>query len=331
MELSEIEKKYKTLWKEIFKDNNYFINNYFNAFFNKDNVYYIEKDNDIVSMLLSIDYSYCYNENIYPFSYLSGILTTVNYRKQGLCEQLLNTTLNDLYKKNYLLCGLIAADNKLINYYNKFSFSSCCNGEQGSFSKKQINKTLVDKYVLEEHNGYYFKELSPFITMKDKSISHSEHTLELYKSKEYLSYKIGYQYTSRAMAIGIKKKNVFEVLDISYFNNEAKQALLSHLAFKTKKDITYSCYNPNGERLSNQMIRIVNAEKALEIYAEKNPTITASIHIKDLIIKENNITILISNGKIKHIPNSYCIKVINIEDLTKTIFNNSYLFLMLDK
>jgi predicted acetyltransferase len=331
MESKDFERQYKHIWKIIFKDKESFIDMYFNNFFSLDDFYYVEKDNKPISMLLSVPYNYCYNEKLYPFAYLSGILTKEEYRKQGLCEELIKNTLNSLYRKDYLLCGLIAASNDLVSYYKKFSFNDCCFGEQGVFTKKQINNVLVDNYVLEEHQGYFFNGLLPLITKKENAISHTKQTLNLYNEKPYLSFVVGYQYTSRAMAIGIKEKDCFEVLDISYHNMEAREALLSHLAFKFKRDIVFSCYNTKAEKLPFQMIRIINAKKALTLYAERHVEKTMKIHIKDDIIKENNITVLIQDGQITEIPNSYSIPVISIEELTKQIFSPSYLFLMMDK
>lgn len=328
---SEIQNQAKKLWHEVFNDKKKFIEQYFNVFNAQKNLKYIADNDNIISMLVACSYNWFYNELKLPFAYLSGILTSTNYRKQGFCSNLIKDTLLELYKEDYALCGLIAANEPLTDYYKKFDFSCCLKKEDKTFSRRQIDKRLVDSYFLLQNANFTQANIFQYLSCKNNAVSHNKDTLSLYNNKEYLRLAATVSGSVRAFAVAKKTKNFIDVLDISFSNLEGRQALLSLIAYTYKKDVNYQCQSYLSETDNYSMLRIINARKCLEAYAFTHPAEDMYITVKDNVILQNNITVHLYQGEVLNVSPSYNIPVIDILFLSSYIFANAYMFLMLDR
>ena len=298
--------KYKELWVEIFGDNLAFVDKYFSKFLNDDTFCHItdtettdQSNQELISALIACKYKWFWQEELFDFAYLSGILTDKNHRKQGYCSQLITNSLNKLSKNDTLLCGLIAADDR-----------------------RNINKSLIDSYFLLKDIDLTDHRYIRFFSRRDNAVSHSIETLALYDNN-YLKYAVMYQGSLRSVAIGRKTKDFIELIDINYTDSQALEAILSLIAFTYKKDVKILKHQ-------NGMLRILNAHKLLEIYASKHYNEDFSLHITDEIITQNNITVRICNSTVQNIKNSYAIPHLTIEELTLKLFSDGKMFLMLD-
>ncbi|MBO6118284.1 MAG: GNAT family N-acetyltransferase [Bacteroidales bacterium] len=321
--------KYKELWVEIFGDNLAFVDKYFSKFLNDDTFCHItdtettdQSNQELISALIACKYKWFWQEELFDFAYLSGILTDKNHRKQGYCSQLITNSLNKLSKNDTLLCGLIAADENLIEYYKKFGFVQINPTKEVIFNRRNINKSLIDSYFLLKDIDLTDHRYIRFFSRRDNAVSHSIETLALYDNN-YLKYAVMYQGSLRSVAIGRKTKDFIELIDINYTDSQALEAILSLIAFTYKKDVKILKHQ-------NGMLRILNAHKLLEIYASKHYNEDFSLHITDEIITQNNITVRICNSTVQNIKNSYAIPHLTIEELTLKLFSDGKMFLMLD-
>jgi Predicted acetyltransferase involved in intracellular survival and related acetyltransferases len=100
---------------------------------------------------------------------------------------------------------------------------------------------------------------------------------------------------------------------------------------------TINLYNELGYDISQLkpntigLLRIINAEKALILYAKNFPNKEITYKINDKQIKENNKIIKIKDGNIKVLENVGEFEEIEISELSHIIFQNSYMNLMFDK
>lgn len=100
---------------------------------------------------------------------------------------------------------------------------------------------------------------------------------------------------------------------------------------------TINLYKELGYDISQQkpntigLLRIINAEKALRLYAKTFPNKEITYKINDKQIKENNKIIEIKEGNIKVLENVEKFEEIEISQLSYIIFQNSYMNLMFDK
>lgn len=319
------------LWHKEFKDNKDFISNYFEVFQAKDNLHCLSLEGDIVSMLMACQYKWFYKGFLMNFAYLSGIVTNENYRKKGYCKQLMTSILNKLYSKNVSLCGLIAANEHLVDYYNKLNFTNACQKEEGIFNRRDIDKRLVDEYFLIQNIDLDNQAIKHFVSFLDNSVSHDKQTLSLYNGVEYMRLAISYQGTIRAFAIGVKDKDFVKLVHLAFCNNQAKQAMLSLCAYTYKRDVKYKCNSYLAKEDKLQMLRVIDVRKCLNLYAVTHPQEDFTMNIKDDIIPQNNITIHLREAEVVSIKNSYKVPSFSIEQVTKKIFDKGYMFLMLDE
>lgn len=100
---------------------------------------------------------------------------------------------------------------------------------------------------------------------------------------------------------------------------------------------TINLYKELGYDISQQkpntigLLRIIDVEKALRLYAKNFPTEEKTYKITDNQIKENNKLIEIKEGNIKVLENAGEFEEIEISQLSYLIFQNSYMDLMFDK
>ena len=101
----------KTIWSQIFGDEDELIENFFALFDEVDSLVY-EEDGRIVSMLYMI--------NTDTSGYLYGLATLPEYRGRGYMRKLLEYALNEAYEAECIF--LMPAEKSLDKYYDIFGF-----------------------------------------------------------------------------------------------------------------------------------------------------------------------------------------------------------------
>lgn len=80
----------KTLWLEVFNSPKTFINDFFENRWKIDHCYIAKENNNIVSAIHCLQFSYTRNMTVTEISYIVGCATKPEYRKQGLITSLLD-------------------------------------------------------------------------------------------------------------------------------------------------------------------------------------------------------------------------------------------------
>jgi hypothetical protein len=100
---------------------------------------------------------------------------------------------------------------------------------------------------------------------------------------------------------------------------------------------TYDLYKELGYDLStlkpstNGLLRIIDLEKVLEIYAKENPNLNITYKVIDKQIERNNKLIEIKSSEIKIINEAEVFEEITISEITYLLFKDSYMDLMFDQ
>ncbi|MDD2530897.1 MAG: GNAT family N-acetyltransferase [Bacteroidales bacterium] len=107
-----------------------------------------------------------------------------------------------------------------------------------------------------------------------------------------------------------------------------KSIIHNQKTFMLYKELGYNIttLKPN----TNAMIRIIDVVRVMEAYAKSNPSLVEKYKIIDNQIQKNNLYINVSNGEIELNKKDGSYQEINISELTKLIFNGSYMDLMFD-
>lgn len=322
----------KDLWIKTFGDKKEFVDKYFSLFDSTNNLQYIlNSQNKIISMFLGCKYLWHYYRQNIDFVYLCGVCTDKQYRHQGFSSQLIKDSLLKYYQQGIVLSGLICARQELKSFYSKLSFIDTSFNCQKVFHRKDINKLLIDNYILVNSINFSFPQIQQMLTQKHNTICHNKDDLSFYQEDNYLCHTLIYQSSIRAICIGIKRKDYIYLVYLNCLTSQAKEAILSHLSHLYKREIRYQEIDNSHKNKDLQMYRIINVKRILQLYAYYNPDIKQSLHIRDNIIPENNITVCLDKGELRLIDNSYQVPSIDIDILTQRLFSNANMQLMLDK
>ena len=150
------------LWKEVFGDSDSFIAQFMHNYYKKSNMFSIEENGRLVSMLHLITFN-CNGHNV---GYIYAVATAAEARKRGHATQLLREAIAEAQERGLAALLLIPADEKLREYYSRLGF-------KGSY---HIEFSTPDNFDFgNEHNNASLLPLTPDFTL-GHSTSILEHT-----------------------------------------------------------------------------------------------------------------------------------------------------------
>ena len=129
----------RKLWEEIFtEDTPEFLDYYYSIKIKNNEIYVIEDDGEIVSMLHLNPYEMRIGDKLFQTHYIVAVATKENYRKRGLMRQLLNYALQVMTDRGEPFTFLMPADEAI---YRPFGFE---------FVYKQRQNKVVGKCSCDE-------------------------------------------------------------------------------------------------------------------------------------------------------------------------------------
>ncbi|MGL5712916.1 MAG: GNAT family N-acetyltransferase [Paraclostridium sp.] len=144
----------KDIWDYCFGDGESFVNYYFNNKYKPENTVIVEEDGEIISSLQLNQYKINLNNKVYDTSYVVGVSTYPQARGKGFMKNVMEFSLNEMYKRNQLVSILMPIDYRL---YRKYGYEHCYD---------QI------EYKLAVENLKDFKILGDFKKINDKHINY---------------------------------------------------------------------------------------------------------------------------------------------------------------
>ena len=152
----------REIWDYCFNDSPKFTDYYFENRYDKYNTVVVDEDGEIVSSLQLNQYKINLNDKYYDTSYVVGVSTLPQVRGKGYMKNIMEFTLEELYKKGQLISILMPIDYRL---YRKYGYEHCYDQIEynidieslKSFKSKGIMKkaTLRDlDYFVDIHNSF---------------------------------------------------------------------------------------------------------------------------------------------------------------------------------
>lgn len=142
----------KEIWENSFKDEDNFINYYFDNLYNTDNtLVYTTDDNKVVSTLQRLPYQ------IHDFgqvSYIFGACTDINYRSMGLMQKLLHYTHQLDIAENKMASILIPQEKSLFRYYSRFGYKPLFEISKNDYFEFSHNKMMMDSFYNVQQSDY---------------------------------------------------------------------------------------------------------------------------------------------------------------------------------
>lgn len=115
----------KHIWKKVFGDEDAYIDGYFDNVFRPEYSWCYEDKGMVVAMLYSIPCRVCTSDNtMVEAFYFYALATLSEYRIQGIMGNMISTAVDSIEKMGCHNIFLIPASMKLIEYYQKYGFST---------------------------------------------------------------------------------------------------------------------------------------------------------------------------------------------------------------
>ncbi len=295
------------IWNYCFNDEAKFTDYYFENKYKNENTIVVEEVGEIVSSLQLNQYKIKLNNNIYDTSYVVGVSTFPQARGKGYMKNLMEFTLNELYKRNQLVSILMPIDFRL---YRKYGYENCYDqieyeidiedlrGFKSKGSLKKANLSNIEEIkniensFLENLNGTVVRDNNYYENLF-KEVESENGYIYIHEDEKSDGYIIYF----------INGESIF-VRELYYNNMNALKGMLRFLYNHNTQCKKITITSPLNDKirfiLSNpktssiklkpfMMGRIINFKgylESLDIKVNENKII--NISVKDEFIKENN-------------------------------------------
>ena len=310
----------KEIWNYCFNDEDTFVDYYFNHKYKNHNTIVACEDNDIVSSLQLNQYKINLDNKVYDTSYIVGVSTFPQVRGRGYMRNIMDFSLNELYKKGQLISILMPIDYRL---YRKYGYEHCydqleyniniddlknfnLNGRLYKASEKNIDDLInINNIFLEDVNGNTVRDKDYYINLFREVKSEGGHVY-VYKDRSYKGYIIYFLNGENMFVRELFYKDLDSLKSIlKFIYNHNTQCKTVTISAPVNDKIKFVLENPKTTDIKIKpfmMGRVINVEKYLNgLQAEESIDISANIFIEDKFIKENNgvFNIEIKNKKVK--------------------------------
>lgn len=134
----------RKLWEEIFtEDTPEFLDYYYSIKIKNNEIYVIEDDGEIVSMLHLNPYEMRIGDKLFQTHYIVAVATKENYRKRGLMRQLLNYVLQVMTDRGEPFTFLMPADEAI---YKRFGFKFIYEQKREKVSGKKCEDSTLEVF-----------------------------------------------------------------------------------------------------------------------------------------------------------------------------------------
>ncbi len=316
----------RRLWELCFEDSALFVDFYF------EHVYptalnYIDYDPELpmraIAQMQVIPYDYQFWQSVAKAGYISGACTDPNYRSKGLMSKMLSQALNDLYEQGFEFSFLIPAEPWLFDYYHqKAAYVLSATRQIASYVKRNTNLSadfrLIDSYPSYEFYRTQVREMNDWLP-----VLHSKHQWQL--ALQDMALANGKVYSLVDAADAIRAQAYFlpsdEVCPIRVLIGEKdmQEQLIQMILQKEGRSQINSLQAPTADANPYAMLRIVNAKRALEIFALANPSLSMRFDLLDRQIPANSGHYCIEDAKLSFEPIPKLKAGVNISELSAMI------------
>lgn len=311
--------KLKDIWNYCFGDEESFVEYYFNNKYKSENTIIVEEGDDFKSSLQLNQYEIKLNDKIYDISYVVGVSTYPNARGKGYMKDMMDFSLNEIYKKGQIVSLLMPIDYRL---YKKYGYEHCydqleykinidglkqfkINGDFEKVNENHIDEMIfIYNYFLSKSNGYVVRDKFYYENLF-KEIKCENGHIYIHKDNEYDGYIIYFIMGDIMLVREMCYKNINSLKSmLKFIFNHNTQCKNIKVMSPINDSIRYVLPNLKDNDINIKpfmMGRIINVEDFLnDIYVEDAELDSVYIKVEDNQIKENNhiFEIKVLNNKI---------------------------------
>lgn len=301
--ISTIKGQVRELWKLCFDDSDEFMDLYFRTRYNSTTSMYIESGSSVISSLQILPYSFTYYNADLKAYYISGACTHPEYRNKGVMRGLLKECLAKLSSEGAAFSFIIPAEDWLFDYYAKFGFAPVFSyGLQDvTENKMRCNSSKIERVPDFQKDVYKFFNVK--MHKRDFCIQHSEEDLKVVcedmkidDGSIFAAYREG-NIVGEAFVYEFDDK--LQIAELLADTNKVKQELIQAVR-EMNPQVKVELISPatdSGESFRHGMIRVINAPKAIQLYAANHPNLIMNIELNDEFLSSNNNYYYLYKGK----------------------------------
>ncbi len=316
----------RRLWELCFDDSALFVDFYFEHVYPTALNYIdydVEQPQRAIAQMQVIPYDYQFWQSVARAGYVSGACTDPAYRSKGLMGKMLCQALSDLYEQGFEFSFLIPAEPWLFDYYHqKAAYVLSSTRQVTCFVKHNTNLgsdfRLIDTNPSYEYYREQVQENNDWLP-----VLHSKHQWQL--ALQDMALANGKVYSLVDAADAIRAQAYFlpsdEVCPIRVLIGEKdmQEQLIQMILQKEGRTQINSLQAPTTDANPYAMLRLVNAKRALEIYAQANPSLSMRFDLLDNQIPANSGHYCIADAKLSFESNPKLREGISISELSAKI------------
>ncbi|MDY0015916.1 MAG: GNAT family N-acetyltransferase [Bacteroidales bacterium] len=305
-----LKEEVKKIWKICFPDDSdNFTDFYFDTKYKNENTLVYVIDGIAVACLQMLPYNFTYYHHIIPTAYISGAATLPAFRKKGIMADLLTFAFHEMQRKNIPISVLIPQEPWLIAYYEQLGYAVTFEyGNQVLQSYTEDYDTFNDYKIIplsSQNNNidtayhYYASYFSKQNFCIQKSRADFEAIITFYTLEEGEILTVCKENVICGLCFISQNNHSIIVKDLIVENQTSKSALLNYI-IKTHPKNEIILRNPceeNEKCCHNGMLRIINPECMVDIFAKAHPEITFNFSLLDNQMTSNKGYYSIKNGK----------------------------------
>ncbi|KAA6311805.1 hypothetical protein EZS27_037140 [termite gut metagenome] len=301
-----VKKQVKELWKLCFDDNEAFVDMYFDLRYSSDRNMYIRRDYKVISALQMIAYPMTFCGKNIRTSYISGACTHPDYRRKGMMYELLSQAFVRMQSAGIVFSTLIPGSLQLIDYYARmgyvsmFEYSKCILRLVELPASAGIKVEYTTAYRDDIYNYFNRKSLERTCCIQHTKVDFKVILADLFLSGGKVFFAGREERSVEGIAFVSATGNTLYVNELFSENPETEHELLRQAA------IMYGCTEiivimpptmETPERFPLGMVRIIDAEKMLSVFASVHPEIEITIGLHDNVLSSNNEYYCLQDGK----------------------------------
>lgn len=300
----------KHLWREAFRnDSDEYITMYFDRIYRDCDALTTEDDGGkTVSVLLMQPYSLWFHSSEMPIGYIAGAMTRRGYRGRGLMSSLIEAALLKAQEQGMMLCALIPAYDWLYSFFDRFGFSTVFLSDTQRFtSLHAFSGTGIYESVDDPYSDAVYQAFARYERERAGGVLHTRRDFLNVIDELSLRHEGTFIAVGRAdcpvagMVWAIGSGEVVQVNELLGIDEEARQAAMRALRKRfPDRPVRYLAPVEDNSRrhlYSRGMARIVNVDSCLKAISAANPKWKSVVKVSDPLIRDNNRTWLIENGR----------------------------------
>lgn len=286
----------RTLWEKIFaEDSREFLDYYYFIKTRDNQIYVIEEDGGVRSMLQLNPYLLQVEDRQFPCNYIIAVATEENYRKRGYMGELLRKAMQDMYARKEPFTFLMPAAEAIYTPYDfRFVYAQNQCESMGTDSAAELELTdagMRDAADMAAFFNQYFAEKYQVCAVRDETYYQ---TMIFEQQSENGGVKLIKEGQDiKGMFAYASEENVVEIREPLYLDEYEAQFQKAVRDLRSGRDVPVKIYAcRNGEHVKKVpiiMVRILHLETFLSaVKVKEGERLSCSFAVLDSIITKNS-------------------------------------------